>query len=65
MTGNKTYGPMGNPKSIKQWLVDGDKMLWWNKTKGLCLKPYNFKNDGYVTTPVPVGDYWFTVDEND
>ncbi len=65
MTGNKTYGPVGNPKSIKKWLVDGHKMLWMSNNKNHCLKPYNFKNDDYVTTPVPVGDYWFTTDEND
>ena len=38
-------------------------MMWVSANKADCYKPYIFKADGYVTTPFPVGDYSYTVNE--
>ena len=62
---NGTQEISANPKAIKKWLMDGEKMIWVSKNKADCYKPYNFKNNDYVTTPFPVGDYSYTTDEAD
>ena len=60
------YGADGAAKEskLRTWLLTGSKMVWVSKNKKDCFQPYIFKDDGYVTTPFPVGDYKWRVISN-
>ena len=60
------FGADGEVKEskLRTWLLTGAKMIWVSKNKKDCFQPYIFKDDGYVTTPFPVGDYKWRVISN-